>query len=481
MDLPLIASVAVSKTTFAFDKLYDYVVPDDLVSRIHPGVRVSVPFGRGSESRTAVVFGVSRPAVETAAPRGKLKKIISVPDSEPLLDAEALDLCLWLKERTFCTLFDAVRSMVPPGMLGASTDALDPVFDHGVAQASVSDEYDADAGGEKLTSKQRSVMDLLLDSGSASVKEICYYTGVTPSVVTALARKGLIVLSRETRYRRPEASPHSVRSASPALSDAQAEAYRTLDAIMKQSGPQAALLYGVTGSGKTEVYIRLIHSCVSSGRSCIVMVPEISLTPKLTDMFVCEFGADVAVFHSGLTMGERTDEWKRVKRGEAHIVIGTRSAVFAPLRDIGLIVIDEEQEHTYRSDRDPRFNAREVAAKRCGTHGAMLLLSSATPSISAYYKAMQGVYRLVTLPSRYGDASLPDVRVVDMNDPAENDGEALISSTLRRELADNLSRGEQSILLINRRGCNTFAVCTSCKKVVTCPNCSVSLTYHFGQ
>ncbi|MBQ2319653.1 MAG: primosomal protein N', partial [Clostridia bacterium] len=313
---------------------------------------------------------------------------------------------------------------------------------------------------------------------AASVKEICYFTGVTAAVVTNLERKGIVEFFDEEVYRtfldtdRPEDKREIL------LTDEQKSAYDRLINIYNSGKGGAALLYGVTGSGKTQVFLRLVDQVTASGKQAIVMVPEISLTPQTLSLFHNRYGGKIAVFHSAMSMGQRMDEWKRVKRGEAIVAIGTRSAIFAPFNNLGLVIIDEEQEHTYKSESSPRYHARDAARFRCAENKALLLLASATPSIETFTAAVNGRYELCKLTKRYGNAKLPTVETVDMNAEIQSGNKSMLSRTLVERLKENIENGKQSIILLNRRGHNTFVSCGGCGEVASCPNCSISLTYH---
>lgn len=531
-----VVHIAVEQAAFSFDKLYTYLWPDSLgTPRV--GVRVLVPFGGGNRTRQGLVMGCAIQP-QTAG----LKAVSSVMDAEPLLNGEMLKLAQFMQERTFCTLFDGVRAMLPTGLylrlkpvlrpaadvppavldtltpnerqllafvskcpggadqasllkrLGMEEDApaLQHLLELGVLQrseegfrhtgdASVRSvrlvPREPDAPALKLTDKQQTVLSLLEDVGAAAVKEVCYFAGVTPAVVTALANKGLVQLYDaevlRTPYGQAEEAPAVV---SHTLNEEQQRAYDRLLALYSAGQPAAALLHGVTGSGKTAVYMNLIDQVLADGRQVIVLVPEISLTPQMMSLFLSRYGRRVAVLHSSLAIGERMDEWKRIKRGEARIVVGTRSAVFAPCEELGLIVMDEEQEHTYKSESTPRYHARDIARFRCAHHGALLLLTSATPSVESYHAATAGRYTLVELKNRYGETKLPRVRVVDMR--LEECGESVLGPTLLAEMRACLDKDQQVILLLNRRGFHTHVSCRSCGQVISCPSCSISMTYH---
>ncbi len=528
----LIARTAVDKTLYSFDRLFDYIVPDYLTDRVKPGVRVLVPFGSGNKKRQAMVMEL----IKRDTQDNRLKYVSAVPDDFVLLTPEMIKLVYAVKERCFCTYYDAVRCMLPTGInyriactyslkntacselteeqksitelfssrtksikqdslfkklgIDCESKAIVQLINMGVIEkketvfrrvgdASVRmlrllpfDEEDT-----KLTSRQKEVCTLLGSVGDVSVKEIMYYTGVTQSVIDNLISKKVCECYEQEIFRLPEVS-YTGGGEDVIPTDEQAKAYNDLLDIYNRDKPAVSLLYGVTGSGKTSIFLKLIDTVYKQGRGVIVMVPEIALTPQMISIFKSRFGEDVAVFHSGLSMGERLDEWKRVRRGIAKIAVGTRSAVFAPFEDIGLIIIDEEQEYTYKSESSPRYHARDVAKLRCVEHGSLLLLSSATPSVESFYSANMGLYSMQKLTSRYGNAILPKVIISDMNTEGISASATGIGDTLLSELSENLNNGEQSILLLNRRGYNTFVTCRTCNTAVNCPNCSISLTYH---
>ncbi|MEM1484963.1 primosomal protein N' [Oscillospiraceae bacterium PP1C4] len=536
--MPHIAKIVLENATLHFDKPYSYLIPEGMP--VQRGCRVTVPFGAGNRTRVGLVM-----EVEQSDQTGKLKSIASQVDIEPLLSDEMLMLVRYLKEITFCGYYDAVKSLLPPGIgvelkytyeqargvmlpddctaderqifayldgrgkpvreetllaaLGITADnpALRSLCERELVMKSqeirqrILDEKLVmvqlasgiselgDITDVKITAKQKAVVELLTQVGQASLKEVCYFAAVGKTVVDRLEKAGIVCYFTREIYRNPYSENHACKEIeSIILSEEQAAAYDTLCKLADEGKPQTALLYGVTGSGKTEVFLRTIRRVLDSGRGVIVMVPEISLTPQTIERFHCYFGGRVAVLHSGLTMSERMDEWKRIKNGGADIVVGTRSAVFAPLQSIGLIVIDEEQESTYKSEQSPRYHTRDVARVRAGYHKSLLLLASATPSIESFYRAQQGNYQLLTLSHRFGAAKLPDVTILDLSTQALNSASASVSADLIEQLQQNLDRGEQSILLLNRRGYHTLVKCAICSTVASCPNCSVALTYH---
>ena len=529
--------IAVENCSYSFDGLFTFLVPEHLYQHSVPGIRVLVPFGRGNVKRQGIIFAEA----DFPKDPSQYKYVDEVLDEAPLLSAEHILLAEWLRDTCFCTYFVAAKALLPGGMclftekayklrngfdvsfeknsdkekiilflkrkkdyvaesailekcgLNKDNKILEALEKDGVIESDkkafsrvrelvvrkirLADEF-ADAESiSGLSPKQKLVVDFISDLGTASVKDVCYYTGVTAAVVKRLVDKGVCVSFEENVERSPVRDSKRTQKKH-ILSAHQQSALQKLLEEYEKSSSSAALLFGVTGSGKTSVYLELIDRVLEDGKTALVLVPEISLTPQTLSLFSERYGKKTAVLHSGLSAGERFDEWKRIKNGGAQVVIGTRSAVFAPLENLGVIIIDEEQEHTYKSEKSPRYNAKDVARFRCAYNNALLVLASATPSVETYAKAVAGKYVLCELTERYGKAVLPDVVSVDMTDKELLPSYSSISQPLADELKRNLDKGEQSILLINRRGYNTFVVCKACKHVVTCPKCSISLTYH---
>ncbi len=533
-----VVGVAIEQTAYHFDKLYSYFVPSGMNAPA-VGCRVVVPFGGGNTHRNGFVLSVnSAPSAE------KCKPIHRVVDTTPQITPELIDLAVWMKEHTFCCYYDALKLMLPAGLqmqmsvqyraaehptgdVATLAPNLQQLVAHltqsglAVAKEKLIATYGLTADGEELdlltrqgflvqdrqavrrlgdatlkvaelipleedqprpslTPKQRLVYDLLTQVGTASVKEVCYFTGVTPVVLQGLEKKGLISLTDQEVFRTPAQEIEKEAPAQIELNPTQQQAFDTLHGLLMADKGAAALLYGVTGSGKTSVYLKLIDHALAQkpDHGVIVMVPEISLTPQAVAIFKRRYGKGVAIFHSRLSMGERLDEWKRVKNGMAQIVIGTRSAVFAPFEKLSLIVIDEEQEHTYKSESAPRFHARDAARFRAAHQKALLVLASATPSLESYAKAQAGTYTLCRMGERYGKAVLPQVELLDMRDERTGGNLSAFSDRLIRLLEEQLQNKKQSILLLNRRGYHTFVSCGSCGTVTECPECSISMTYH---
>lgn len=470
-----IAKIAVAAATYWIDRPFDYQIPVELQESLQPGMRVMVPFGRGNRRSEGVVL-----AVAGAGDRGQLKVIERALDERPILSEEQLKLALWMRERFFCTVYDAVKAILPAGLWFDAQGAPKVRDKHQdfITLAVPAEEALAVAGQKRRTAPQQAAMlELLSAVGTVSVRELRYFTGGASQSVKALERAGLAEISPREVFRRPVFRTGE-RQALPALSEDQARAFLGLSELCASEKPQAALLHGVTGSGKTAVYAHLIRQVRAAGKGAILLVPEIALTPQMLETFSGYFGDDVAVLHSSLSTGERYDEWKRIRAGEAGVVIGTRSAVFAPVPALGLIILDEEQEESYKSENSPRYHARDVAKYRCAHNGALLVMGSATPDVVSRYQAEKGRYHLFTLPGRYNAQALPEVRIVDMKQELRAGNGGSISAVLEAELRQNLEQGEQSILFLNRRGANKLITCGSCGFTYECPNCSVSLTYH---
>lgn len=470
----LIARVAVSAATYSIDKLYDYRIPTHLRETITQGMRVVVPFGRGNKRSEGIVLALSE-----KSEYDRLKCIESAMDSEPVLSDELIKLALWMRSRFFCTVYDAVHAMLPAGMWYKEGEKT--IGDKTVQYASLAitaEEALIIADQKRLKAPlQSAALRLLAEMQPASIRDIAAFAGASSTVVRNLEKAGLVKTEQVEVFRRPEYS-QITEGGRISLNAEQKDCFKGLLKLLNSAEAKAALLFGITGSGKTAVYIKLIQKAHKAGKSAIVLVPEIALTPQFLSIFSAHFGDNVAVLHSSLTTGERYDEWKRIRSGSVSLVIGTRSAVFAPVKNLGLIIIDEEQEYTYKSENAPRYHARDIAKYRCVQSNALLLLGSATPSIESMYSADADKYELFTLNRRYNEKDLPDVIIADMRRELQNGNGTSISSVLYRELKKNIDAGEQSILFINRRGAASLIVCGECGYTFSCPNCSVSMTHH---
>ena len=535
----MIGKIAVSAANFAIDKPYSYWIPQDMA--LAPGQRVMVPFGRANRRTEGIVLTVE-PGSED-----KLKPVESCLDDGPILTETQLRLAAFLRERYFCTFFDAIRVMLPAGLwfrtrltvsltedrswkdktirkegaaellellenLGGTaqeealrnlisdedtlrevlsylrqkkwitcqTDFLRKTQDKSEKIATLAQSPEETmayaASRPKSAAMQRQVLELLCSVGSAAVKDLCYFTGASTATVNRLEKLGYLTLSQRPVLRCREIRPAKL-SGPLVLNEEQQACFEGLASRMAQEEPGVALLYGVTGSGKTSVYIRLIQTCLENGKSAMLLVPEIALTPQLLGILAAYFGTQVAVLHSSLSAAERYDQWKRVKSGDARVVVGTRSAVFAPCTP-GLLILDEEQEHSYKSESAPRYDAKEVAIWRGAKEKTLVVLGSATPSIESMYRAKTGLYRLYTLRQRYNGRPLPEVEIVDMREELKLGNDTSLSIPLRQRILETRQAGKQTILLLNRRGNSRALVCIDCRQTPECPRCSVHLTYH---
>ena len=536
-----IAKVYVDKAVYHIDKPFDYLVPEPLQAELRRGCRVVVPFGGGDRRRLGMVAAVE----EAAEPRPGLKAVLLLVDRQPVFTEEMFRMARFLTDRTFCTFFDAVKTILPgglnmnlsqryelarmpeeealaaltpeernlisflhkarsgrelddfllaqegsgkqrvveslleKGLLRVSDVARQKVADKSISLLRLSDSWLSGELDGKLTPKQREIVDFLEQNIAAEKKEVLYFCAAGEGVVRTLLKKGICTLEQkavERPQQQADAQPGALEALK--LSPAQQEVFDGLSALLREEKAQAALLYGVTGSGKTQIYSKLIEQVVCAGKQALMLVPEISLTPQLVARFRALFGARVAVLHSNLSLRERLDAFRRIRDGKAQIVVGTRSAVFAPCSRIGVIILDEEGEASYKSESSPRYHAREVAKLRCVEHGALLLLASATPSVESRYKADRGVYHYFELKERYASARLPEVYLIDMRDEEQDANTSPLSRQLCGEIAENLKRGEQTILFINRRGYQTAMQCIDCGEAVKCPHCDAALTYH---
>ncbi len=535
----MIGKIAVSAANFAIDKPYSYRIPEGMT--VTPGQRVQLPFGRANKRTEGVVLTVE------AGDENKLKAIECCLEDTPILTERQLRLAAFLRERYFCTFYDAIRAMLPAGLwfqaketfsltqdktwrektirkehaldvlnlledlggqaeeatlrnlisdeqelqgvlsylvkkkwISAQTDFLRRTSDKtekiAVLASSPEEAMEFASHRPKSAAMQRTVLELMCSVGSVAVKELCYFTGASMATVNRLEKLGYLALSERPVLRCREIHPAKLDGPL-VLNEAQNACYVGLASQMEEEQPGIALLHGVTGSGKTSVYIKLIQYTLLRGKSAMLLVPEIALTPQLLGLMAAYFGDRVAVLHSSLPAGERYDQWKRIKSGDAQVVVGTRLAVFAPC-DPGLIILDEEQEHSYKSENAPRYSAKEVAIWRGAKENALVLLGSATPCVESMYRAKNGVYRLYTLKERFNGRPLPEVEIVDMREEMKMGNDLSLSVPLRHAMMDTRERGKQTILLLNRRGNSRALVCVDCRKIPECPRCSVRLTWH---
>ena len=542
METADMVKVAVSAAPYSIDKPYSYLVPESLAAAAVPGVRVMVPFGRGNkESEGLILARVQEPKLPGS------KALRQILDSEPVLDKAGIDLALWMRGRYFCTVFEAVKTILPAGLwyglreiwslamepetarsaavgipgawqvldllekqggkadirvlrdalgdgaekplkamkkveiLTCETDAKRKIADksHRMVELAVNteDAYALTEPKRRSAPARYEVVNFLATAGRTPAAEVSYYTGASSRTLKTMEKAGLIAFSEEEELRVPslddvEPGPEIV------LNEEQQRAFEEILGRVQAAKPSVTLLHGVTGSGKTQVYLRLVQETLALGKTAMVLVPEIVLTPQMMRKFSSYFGSRVAMLHSSLKMTERYDQWKRIRRGEVDVVLGTRSALFAPLKNLGLIIMDEEQEGSYQSENVPRYDAREVAKYLCVREKAALVFGSATPTVETAWAAEQGSYQKALLRRRYNENALPEVLIADLRQEILNGNPGLISTPLRQELEKNLAAGEQSILFLNRRGSSRMLLCGECGYVPQCPRCSTAMTYH---
>ena len=533
----LVARVAVAAAVYSIDRPYDYSVPAAWRETIREGHRVMVPFGAGNRKTEGIVLELQEE--ETSR---QLKAIAHVFDDDVVLQPQQKALALWMCRRYFCTFFQAANALFPPGVWNRKAETYLPgeLSDEGLSpkklrilaalrqagkpltagelkkllqpedikkelaqlvksgHVTVQQQFQQNVREKKITmlrltlpleqalgqigkgtlkERREKVLRVIHQAGQLPEKEVCYLTGMSTALIRRLVTLGILTAESVQVSRMPKLlkteTPEPI-----ALNEQQQAAFLRLQQLQQSGKPEAALLYGVTGSGKTQVYIRLIQHTLDQGKNAILLVPEIALTPQMLKKFRLYFRDQVAVMHSGLTATQRYDEYCRIQSGKARVVIGTRTAVFSPLDNLGCMIIDEEQEPTYKSESDPRYHAREVAKYRAAQDNCLLLMGSATPSVESYHAAKAGKYHLLTLPHRYQNTPLPATILADMRGQLREGDPSRISRQLLEELQLNLSRGEQSILFINRRGSARMATCIDCGHIPTCENCSVALTYH---
>lgn len=470
----MIAKVAVSAAVYSIDRLYDYLIPEELEHRIKPGTRVYVPFSAGNRHCFGVVL-----AVEEKSEYSKLKSIAQCLDDEPVMDELQLKLALFIRNRFFSTFFDAVRVILPSGLWfnDKNRRRIQDKYTR-MAKLSVDTESAADYADRirRRSPKQAELLDMLCSFMILPLNELLLHCDAGMPSFKALEKAGYAETEERELLRMPIDYPDEQKPL-PVLNAEQESVFRGIRAQLG-CGAGVSLLQGVTGSGKTSVYINLISETLSMGKSALLLVPEIALTPQMINTFAAHFGRSVAVLHSALQMSERYDEWKRIRRGEARVVIGTRSAVFAPLQEPGLIIIDEFHDDSYISESSPRYSTVDIAKFICVKTGARLLLGSATPDIVTRYNAEQGKYSMFRLESRYNGASMPHYELVDMKQELKNGNGSALSRRLVEEIRKNIENGEQSLVFINRRGSNKLVFCPECGYSYECPNCSVHMTYH---
>lgn len=467
-------SVAVSGTNYAIDKPYTYLVPEEYSDLSMPGLRVIVPFSKSDKFCEGVILSSD----ESDNEKG-LKRVAIFPEKEPVITADQIKLAYFMRERFFCTVYGALKAMIPSG-LWFNPDGSRKIPDKKIRVIKLN----IQPGEERILKMKKSspakfkLVKTLIEFGDLEANELITYAGVSSSTLKACIDSSIVSVYSDDSFRTPEILRASDNLDLPQLSPEQLKVYTSLNRECMSGTFGVSLLHGITGSGKTAIYLHLISEQLNKGKSAIVLVPEISLTPQTIKTFQKHFGDKIAVLHSGLSDAERCDEWRRIKTGKASLVIGTRSAVFAPVNNLGLIIIDEEHDSSYRSESSPRYNAADIAKFRCMNCGCMLVLGSATPDLCSMYSASQQKYNYYRLDKRFNRLSLPEVKIVDMKRSLRNGVSEIFSNELLNSINTNINNGEQSILFVNRRGAHKLISCEKCGYTFRCPHCSVNLTHH---
>ncbi len=467
------AGVIINRLALSIDKIFDYSIPDDLIGKVTVGSHVFVPFGKGKKFIDGYVLSLKS---ETEF-SGEIKEIVSMASPEPLFDEEMLTVADHIRKTCFCSYISAIKTILPPGS-GNKKKVSEKFIRGSVLNLPYDEAFDVLELLRKKAPKQAQVLELLIQNDFIADSDITLLTGASYTAIKALKEKGFIRSEVIEALRTPLDYDEIAPTKSPKLNDEQIWAVEKITASIKEKHNGAFLLHGITGSGKTEVFLNCIENTLNLGKTAIVLVPEISLTPQMVERFVSRFGKKIAVLHSALSLGERTDEYKRIKRGEATVVVGARSAIFAPLKNIGIIVIDEEHEASYKAENAPTYHARDIALFRAKKNDAVCVLASATPSVESYFLAKTGMYTLLSLSKRATGATLPNIIVSDMRDELLAGNRSCIGSTLMNEIQKNKEAGEQTILFLNRRGFSTFVSCRSCGYIAKCKRCDATLTYH---
>ncbi len=475
----MIAEVIINRTAKKLNKTFDYHIPCKLDGIIFVGSKVLVPFGKGGKLEEAFVVGLK----ETTNYQNEIKEIAKL---EEQLKDEQIRLAKWMAKKYFCNVSDCIKLMLTPGTRTKNKEnriqdkTINCVY---LAKNKEEIEFDIETGKIK-TEKQKKVLQFLQNNEGATVPEIEAFTDAARTTVNTLVKNGYLEIIEEKVERNPlnlkniETIKQKEETKNLKLTDEQENAYNKVAEKIKNNKYQSFLLYGVTGSGKTEIYLQLIQEVLKQEKTAILLVPEISLTPQMLDRFIARFGKEeIAVLHSKLSIGERHDEWMRIKEKKAHIVIGARSAIFAPVENIGIIIIDEEHDSSYKSEANPKYDAKEVAKEIAKQNNCPLLLGSATPDLRTYYKANKEIQKLV-LTKRANKSSLPTVKVIDLKQELVNGNRSMLSMDLYEAIEKNLKEKRQTILFLNRRGYSTFIMCRNCGYTVTCKNCNISMTYH---
>ncbi len=474
----MVAEVIINRGAKKLNRTFDYNIPKELEELILVGSKVLVPFGNGGKLTEAFVVGIK----ETSA--FEVKDIAKLEEN---LTDKQIALAKWMAKRYFCNVSDCIKLMLTPGTRNKNKEKRiqDKTINCVYLKKDI-EEIEFEIETEKIKSeKQKRILNFIKDNEGATVPEIEMFTDCSRGIVNTLVKNGYLEIVEKKVERNPLLGRDCEKTYKLNLTEEQEKAYKNIEEVIDNKQYQQFLLYGVTGSGKTEVYLQLIEKVLNIGKNAIVLVPEISLTPQMLDRFISRFGKEeIAILHSKLSIGERHDEWERIREKKARIVIGARSAIFAPIENIGIIIIDEEHDSSYKSETNPRYNAKEIAKVLAKENQAPLVLGSATPDMTTFYHATNEdefgntKIKLLTLTKRANQSSLPKVEIIDLKQELANGNRSMLSMELYNCIEENLKQKRQTILFLNRRGYSTFIMCRNCGYTVKCPNCNISMTYH---
>ena len=474
----MVAEVIINRGAKKLNRTFDYNIPKELEELILVGSKVLVPFGNGGKLTEAFVVGIK----ETSA--FEVKDIAKLEEN---LTDKQIALAKWMAKRYFCNVSDCIKLMLTPGTRNKNKEKRiqDKTINCVYLKKDI-EEIEFEIETEKIKSeKQKRILNFIKDNEGATVPEIEMFTDCSRGIVNTLVKNGYLEIVEKKVERNPLLGRDCEKTYKLNLTEEQENAYKSVEEAIDKKEYKQFLLYGVTGSGKTEVYLQLIEKVLNIGKNAIVLVPEISLTPQMLDRFISRFGKDeIAILHSKLSIGERHDEWERIREKKAKIVIGARSAIFAPIENIGIIIIDEEHDSSYKSETNPRYNAKEIAKVLAKENQAPLVLGSATPDMTTFYHATDEdefgntKIKLLTLTKRANQSSLPKVEIIDLKQELANGNRSMLSMELYSSIEENLKQKRQTILFLNRRGYSTFIMCRNCGYTVKCPNCNISMTYH---
>ena len=469
----MVAEIILNSNAKELNRVFDYNIPETMVYKAMVGSRVFVQFGNRKQLEEGFIIGIKESS------EFKLKSIEKIVNENGLTE-EKVELAKWMARRYFCNISECIKLMLPPGTttkiienrIKEKNENFVTIIDEEVVESDIEED-------KFKSAKQVRILKFLLDNGETNLADLLLFTDTTRDAVKALEKKNYITIEKKHVERNPFFHKVERQSKKLEFTEEQQNAYNEISDKMDKNKYEEYLIYGVTGSGKTEIYLQLIEKALNNNKTSIMLVPEISLTPQTVDRFIARFGEEnIAVLHSKLSIGERFDQWNKIKSGQAKIVIGARSAIFAPVQNLGIIIIDEEHDSSYKSESTPRYNAKDVARYLCYESNIPLVLGSATPDTGSLYRTMKKQSVLLRLNKRANNAKLPEIEVVDLREELSKKNKSMLSEKLQESIKENLENKKQTILFLNRRGFSTFVMCRDCGYTAKCKNCDITLTYH---